>query len=383
MKWIRYIKMLTITFPFRGTLWVLISIFALIMVNCSSIPNQQVVVKFPSKPGYLIAGQNESNQFINNKLLIFDQTSLIASRVINLPKSKIDIAEIDPIGNIWIGLSGDANKEDNHIVVYSPSGEKLAEIETCLSPNVGIHFYEKKALVVCRDTGFYASVAEVDINLYKLIQRVSVKLDGENSFTAVSSVLSGSKLVIGGLTSGPIENLSYTVLIVMEVNALSKPIGKIELGDGTNAWSIISYKENIYVLNSEGDRNPARKDILVVDMNRLKVINSVSMPSPSPLWGVCDSSSMFTFHNGGWNSIYSPVERTICKTNLDTLESICHKILDNFSGYDIGILNGQACITHWGDVQVGGLYCIENDGSLTLKISFNDASALILPNMKP
>jgi hypothetical protein len=369
----------SITFPSRGTLWILISLFALILGSCSGI-SPTAPPEFPKNPGYLVAGQNESNQFTNNALLIFDKTSLVENGKTNLPKSKIAVSEMDPKGNLWISLIGGINWDDNRVMVFSPSGKQIAEITTCLSPNAGIHFYAQKALIICRDTGFFTTITEVDINSYQVLQTATTRLDGERSFLTVTSALSGSDLVVAGLTNGPVENLTYTVLLVVDVNSLSKIKKQVELGEGTNVWAIIPYLDSAYILNSEGDRNPERKDVFVVDMKKFQVMSSFSMPNPSPLWGARQDNVLYTFHNGGWNSLFSPVERAMCETNLDTLKSTCHKLPDGFDGYDIGVLNNQPCITHWGDQQASGLYCLQGDGSLKLSIPFTDASLLIQPN---
>jgi hypothetical protein len=359
-----------------GTLFVL----WLIILTLSSCQTDRGFQTLPETPGYIISGQNENLNFANNSMAIFNTKTMEQLTRIPLPRSKIEVLTQDALGNLWIGLSGGATWDDDRVVVLNPSGKQIAEIKACLYPTAGIQFYQQKAYVVCRDTGFVISVVKINLQSYQVEQKIELKLEDDRPFMAIASGLSNSKLIISALTSGPQEALAYTILTIVDVNSL-KSIAQLELGAGTSIWTIISSNELVYLLNSEGVRNPKKQDILILDIKKQPQISkTVTLPVDSPLWGAVQNNTLYTYHNDTWNSTSSSPSRSICKTDLGNMQATCKKIPDNFDGNSLTVLNNQPCITHWGDAQTSGLYCLEDDGNLRLKFAFQDASLVLIPS---
>jgi hypothetical protein len=360
----------------RNGLWMfLIGIIILSTLSAcgqSSIADKKMI----SFPGYLIAGQDENFNFSNNSIMLFDSTTLSQISVNDLPNSNIQTGELDTDGNLWIGLSGGTSWDDDRVVILNPMGKQIAEIHACLFPTAGIWFYGQKAYVVCRDTGFISTIVQIDAVNFKVEKKITVELGSDIPFVATSSRLLDSYLVIGGSTHGPDETLPYSALITVDL-ATFTVYGKMELGAGTDTWSMVPYRNKLYLLNV-GNLKVSGQDILILDVEKQKITETISLGMPSPLWGAVSNDILYTYHNGGWNSIYSPSERAICQLNLINHEQHCQSLTNNFNAYDLDVINGKPCITHWGDSQPGGLYCLDEKKALNLSIEFNDASLVII-----
>jgi hypothetical protein len=356
-------------------MFVLIGI--LLSSSCASrdgIPEKAL----PENAGYLISGLDENLNFAGNGMLIFDTGNFSKVKDVSLPKSKIDIANIAPDGNLWIGLSGGSTWDDDRVIVLDEAGNKLSEIHACLFPTAGIWFYKNKAIIVCRDTGFAGTIAEIDTSSFSVERKLVIKISDQRSFMMVSSGLSGSYMGVIGLTTGPQESLSYSVLSIVNLDTFSLS-GMVELGAGTNIWGVLPYEGKFYLLNAQGKDDPKRQDILLVSPNDNKVEKTVTLQTPSPLWGVITNQVLYSFHNSGWNSILMSPERFLCSTNLITYQQECLTLPNEFDAFDIDVIGGNPCITHWGDNQDSGLYCLEN-GKLELKIKYDGASLIVLKN---
>ncbi len=354
------------------TLWrfFFASIF-LIISGCQSLPGHPKTI-LPASAGYLISGLDENQNFASNGMLIFDTRTFSKIQVIPLPHSSIEVARIAPDGNLWIGLSGGTNWDDDQVLVLNASGKKVVEFHACLDPAVGIWFYHANAFIVCRDTGFISSIVKVNTANYHVDKKIQLGIGNGQPFLAVSSGLSGSYLAVNGTTSGPQASLSYSVLIIVNLDTFNAA-PEIEFGAATNIWSILPFHDNFYLLNAQGDKNEKREDVLIVDPQKNTLVESLTMDSPSPLWGVISSKVLYSFHDSEWNSIFTSPARSLCRTDLVTRVQNCIPLEDNFDAYDLALINGEPCLTHWGDEQSSGLYCME-DNKMELKIQYKDAS---------
>jgi hypothetical protein len=350
-----------------------LSVLIIIVSSCQSRPVETAI---PESAGYLISGLNENLNFAKNGIAIFSTSEFSELKKMSLPNSRIEVAEISPDGKLWLGLSGGTTWDDDRVVVLDATGNQIAEINVCLYPTTGIWFYKDKAYVVCRDTGFISTVAEVDFSTFIVERRLEIGINVDQSFMAVSSGLSGSYLAVNGLTTGSQESLSYSVLSIVNLDTFTIS-GMIELGAGTNIWSILPYNGKLYLLNVQGKDDPKRKDIFVVNPKDNTVVESITLRTPSPLWGVISNNVLYSFHNGGWNSIFTTPERFLCSTDLITYQQDCLALSDGFEAFDIEVVGENPCVTHWGDDQPSGLYCLEN-GELELKLGYEDASLIIL-----
>ncbi len=193
---------------------------------------------------------------------------------------------------------------------------------------------------------------------------------------AASSGLSGASLGVIGLTSGAQELLAYSVLAIVNLDTFSVS-EVIDLGAGTNIWSVLPYEGRFYLLNAQGKDDPKRQDILLVTPKDHRIEKSICLQTHSPLWGVIADQILYSFHNSGWNSIFGSPDRFLCSTNLDTYQQSCFRLPARFYSNGMGIIRGIPCLTHWGDEGSSGLYCLEN-GKLELKIQFASASMLVL-----
>jgi hypothetical protein len=356
-------------------LW--IACLSILLVTISGCQLRLIEPTIPNTAGYLVSGLIESGNFANNGVTILNTLDFSEIKKISLPRSRIEVAEISQDGNLWLGLSGGIDWDDDRVIVLDAAGNQLAEINTCLYPTTGIWFYKDKAYIVCRDNGFIATVAQINTSTFQVDKKLEINLGSEMPFTATGSRLSGQYLAVTGLATSPSETLSYSVVVIidLETNAISK---EIQLGVGTDVWSILPYKENLYLLNIQGSQNEEKRDIFVVSPQQNQIVDSISLQTHSPLWGIISNDTLYSYHNSGWNSIFTSPERFVCETSLNDYSQHCTLLPESFDATDIDVINNQPCITHWGwDTLPGGLYCLQN-GSLELMIESEDATLIVL-----
>ena len=309
-------------------------------------------------------------------MVVFDAADFSKIMELPLPRSRIETANIAPDGNIWLGLSGGSIWNDDRVVVLDPAGNKLSEIHACPSPTSGIWFYHHRAIIVCRGNGFYATIAEINMPGFTVERKLQIKISDQQPFMAASSGLSGASLGVIGLTSGAQESLAYSVLAIVNLDTFSVS-GMLDLGAGTNIWSVLPYEGRFYLLNAQGKDDPKRQDIILVTPNDHKIEKAISLQTPSPVWGVIADQFLYSFHNSSWNSILESPDRFLCSTNLNTYQQSCLRLPTGFYSNGMGIIGGIPCLTHWGDEGSSGLYCLEN-GKLEFKIQFASASMVVL-----
>lgn len=354
----------------------MLGVIGILLSSCAN-GNSAVSTTFPETTGYLIAGLNENGNFAGNGLLVFEPTDFSNIREVPLPTSRIETARIAPDGNLWLGLSGGTSWNDDRVVVLDKAGKKLSEIHACLFPTVGIWFYHQSAIIVCRDTGFFGTIAEINLSSFTVERRLQIKISDQQPFMGVSSGLSGSTLGVIGLTAGPEESLAYSVLSIVNLDTFSVS-RMMDLGAGANIWSVLPYEGRFLLLNVQGKDDPQKRDLIWVTPNDNKIEKTVTLQTSSPLWGVIADETLYSFHNSGWNSISVSPDRFLCSTDLGTYQQSCFPLSEGFDSYSgMVIIGGNPCITHWGDDQPSGLYCLEN-GKLALKIKYEAASLVAL-----
>ncbi|HLO34340.1 MAG TPA: hypothetical protein VK249_34665 [Anaerolineales bacterium] len=357
----------------------MLGVIGILLSSCTNGSNTRsdIIRKtLPENTGYLVSGLNENLNFAGNAMMVFDSTDFSKIRESPLPKSRIETAKIAPDGNLWLGLSGGSTREDNRVVVLDTAGNELSEIHACLSPTAGIWFYNHSAIIVCRDTGFYATITEINMSSFTVERKLQIKISDQQPFMAVSSGLSGSSLGVIGLTAGPQEALTYSILSIVNLDTFSVS-AMMDLGAGTNIWSVLPYEGRFVLLNAQGRDDPKKRDMIWVTPNDHEIEKAVTLPTPSPLWGVIADEVLYSFHNSSWNSISVTPDRFLCSTNLVTYQQSCLQLPEHFDSYGMEVVGGNPCITHWGEEGSSGLYCLEN-GKLELKIKYEAASLVVL-----
>ena len=334
----------------------------------------------PENTGYLISGINETMNFAGNGMLVFDSTDFSKIRELPLPKSRIETANVAPDGNLWLGLSGGSNRKDDRVVVLDPAGKQRAEIHACPYPTSGIWFYNQRAIIVCRDTGFFGTIAEINMSNFSLGRRLQIKISDQMPFITVSSGLSGSSLGVIGLSDGPQETLSYSVLAIVNLDTFSVS-GMMDLGAGSNVWSVLPYEGRFLLLNAQGKDDPEKRDMIWVTPDDQQIEKTVSLQTPSPVWGVIAGETLYSFHDSSWNSILSSPDRFLCSTNLASGQQSCIALPEEFEATGIDMIGGNPCIPHLGVDHTNGLYCLER-GKLELKIKYESASFVALSTGK-
>ena len=361
-------------FVFR-TLWTACWIFLWVSIlGCQPGSSK---VDAPNTVGYLLSGLAEKGSFTGNTVVIFNWTDFSVIRKVSLPASKIDVAELAPDGNLWVGLSGGMNSDDDRVEVLSASGDKVAEIYVCLNPTSGIWFYSGKAYIVCRGDGFSATIAVIDTVTFSVEGTIYISMGNQEPFLVIGSGLSGQYLAVTATVTGLDERSTYAALAIVDLETNSV-MEKIQLGAGTDVWGILSYQENLYLLNIQGIHNPQKTDMIIVSPGQNKIINSISLQTHSPLWGVVSGNNLFSYQNGEWNTSLVSPERSLCGTKLTDYSQSCVQLPEGFWATDVEMVNSLPCVAHWGsDTSEAGLYCLDN-GKFELKLASPDASLIVV-----
>lgn len=360
--------------------WLLavIAVFGIVACNSNSQQKPQI-----GNPGYILAGNNVSEGFNYNALMVFDlQNPKGQSFKVDILKSWAYNFNMAPDGSIWIGYSGeDIQGNDNRIQIYSPKNNSIKTIETCMNPRAGIMFANNKAFIGCATDGFSGLVQVIDLTSQKVVKEIELKLDGK-TVLLVNSGANSSKVIFSATTNGTDLNKGYSLLSIIDTNTLESQIQ--ELGPDTDVWAIIPYNNKFIVLNSGSfySTDTPRHDVLIFDPEHPADIKYLQLAVSSPLRGAIDKDILFAYHNPSWNSFNGESQRSITETNLLSGESVSFPLPDKFDADSLAIWNGVPCLTHsnyYESKDKHGIYCLTTDGKLEFKVAMPYASGFIIP----
>src|SRR5437879_4063368 len=91
----------------------------------------------PPHPGYVLPRYTVSGVFSGNALTLFDPASMSVVKRVGLPRTWAKNFARDPQGRVWIGLSGDMQRTDRRVQVYSPDGRLTATLSVGGGPEAG------------------------------------------------------------------------------------------------------------------------------------------------------------------------------------------------------------------------------------------------------
>jgi len=364
-------------------LWAGLSLF---LAGCSAAATPGPA---PAQPGYLLAGANSTEAFSSNQLALFDasrlnapaSTPLTPEATVKLPAARVRRLQRTADGRLWLGLSGDFNQDDERVLVYSAEGQLLKTLRPCTNPDAGIHPIGTRILIVCSEDGFHGRVVALDSQSYAPLGEVALSLPDAPALL-VGSGADDTYLLVTAMTTGPDPQRSYAHLFVIEAATLELRTS-LPLGPDTDVWTILPASGRFYLLNAASARASAspRPDLLVIDPGTWQV-EARALPLASPLWGAIRGSVLYAYHHPGWNTTQPQAWRGLSRVDMATWQGESWPLPDGFNAGDLSVWNARPCLTFadaWAPPSEHGLYCLNDQGTLTLRVTLADASGIWLP----
>ena len=342
--------------------------------------------EFPRNPGYLRASHPDSGQ-----LTIFDAESFEVYRNITLPPSTRDFShrlEIDPAGRVWIGYSqigiDRIVRKKERVLVFSPDGELEHELDLgCAPVDTGIAFASGYAFIGCAASGFSGNVIVVNLNTMEVVKtfdRVRPPAeDGVEQGFYISAVVevAGSVLLMGfgnpPRDYQPLTNAASAVTAVAVIDPETLTLRGYLTGfkPGLRILSVLEVDRRAWLFNelSHLEERPPRTDVYVVDLNNLEVSDRFNLENPFPHWAEHgDDKAIYIFHEVALKRLrdagYSAgITRLEPSTGAESF--IPTSTMHSASG--MGVYRDQPCLVRRSKA-FGGLWCLNEDGRLELKV---------------
>ena len=325
------------------------------------------------RPSYVLSGYNASAGFPHNSLTIFDAATWLVHRQVPIPHSWAKNFSRDPQGRLWIGFSGNIQKSDNRLQVYSSQGDLVKTLQPCVDPEAGISFAAGRAFVACAEKGFAGKVVVLNLNTLAVEKTIPLSLPNKN-FLLVASAASEDAVVVAG--SGAIAIIDPRSLTVQ---------AQLQLGDNIDIWDIIPHKGRFYLLNVGSWQQPREqaKDVLVLEPGKPPKITPLAL-APSPLWGAIEGDVLYTYHNPTWNQANSDSTRLLSRIELTSGNVRTWKLPDGWDASDLAVIDGKVILVRWlgsGSTE-DGLYEFDPASGQVKKQLLNvaDASRAIEPH---
>ena len=323
-------------------------------------------------PSYVLSGYNVGAGFPHNGLTVFDAATWQIHRQISIPRSRAKNFSRDPQGHLWIGFSGNIQKNDNRLQVYSPQGDLLKTLQPCVNPEAGISFAAGRAFVVCAENGFFGKVVVLNLETLAIEKTIALSLLDE-PLLLISSAASEEAVVIVG--SGVITLIDPRSLTVQ---------AQLQLGKNIDIWNIIPHKGRFYLLNVGSWQQPREQanDVLVLEPGNPPKITPLAL-APSPLWGAITGDVLYTYHNPKWNQTNSDPKRQISRLDLISKKVQTWQLPDEWDASDLAVIDGKVILVRWlgwGGAE-DGLYEFDPASGQVKKQLLNvpDASGVIEP----
>lgn len=324
------------------------------------------------RPSYVLSGYNASAGFPHNTLTVFDAATWQIHRQISIPRSWAKNFSRDPQGRLWIGFSGNIQKSDNRLYVYSPQGDLLKTLQPCVDPEAGINFAAGRAFVACAEKGFSGKVVVLNLETLAVEKTIPLSLP-DKPLLLISSAASEEAVVVAG--SGVITLIDPRSLTVQ---------AQLQPGKNIDIWRIIPHKGRFYLLNVGGWQQPREQanDVLVLEPGNLPKITPLAL-APSPLWGAIEGDVLYTYHNPTWNQANSDPKRQISRLDLTNKKVQTWQLPDGWDASDLAVIDRKIILVRWlgsGGAE-DGLYEFDPVSGQVKKqlLNVSDASGVIEP----
>ncbi len=347
--------------------------------------------ELPRNLGYLRASHPSSG-----RLTIFDADTFEVYRTVTLPPSTSGYShrlEIDPAGRVWIGYSqigiDHLSPKEDRVLVFSPNGDLEHELDLGCSPlDTGIAFTNGYAFVGCAASGFYGQVIVVDMDTMEVVKTFDrVHPPGDDSsgqlfyITTVAEV-AGSILVVGaGHPPKGYQRLTPHYAVTTRVGVIDPETLTLRgyqtgLEPGLRILNVLEVDGKAWLFNelSHLAERPARTDVYVMDPRHPQIVDRLNLDHPFPNWAEHgDAGVIYIFHEVStqrWRDAgyRAGITRLDLATGMETF--IPTPTMPHAPG--MGVYRDRPCLAGR-DKNSSGLWCLNEDGSLELKVHQENA----------
>ncbi len=342
--------------------------------------------ELPTNRGYLRASHPRSG-----RLTVFDADTFEVYRTVTLPPSTSGYShrlEIDPAGRIWIGYSQTGidhlSPKEDRVLVFAPNGDLEHELDLGCSPlDTGIAFANGYAFVGCAASGFYGQVIVVDMDTMEVVKTFDrVHPPGEDPVEQhfyISAVAEAAgSVVLTGFGNPPRDYPRVT----NSASAVTK-VGVIDPETLTFRGYLTGFEPGLRILNvlevdgkawlfnelSHLAERPARTDVYVMDPRHPQIVDRLNLDHPFPNWAEHgDDGVIYIFHEVStqrWRDAgyQAGITRLDLATGMETF--IPTPTMPHAPG--MGVYRDRPCLAGR-DKNSSGLWCLNEDGSLELKV---------------
>ena len=352
--------------------------------------------EFPANPGYLRASDAGLG-----KLVVFDADTFDVYREVDLPPATVVYShrmEPDPIGRIWVGYSQSGldrflKKRKSGVLIFSPEGTLEHELELeCARPNGGIAFASGYAFIGCVGSGIYGQVVVVDTASLEVVKRFEKVHPPEQNparqyfyMTGVAEV-GGDILVVG--EGNPPRNYQ-------RVTSHSAPVTRIGVIDpaslafkgyltglepGLRVLSVQDVDGKAWLFNSLShlEERPPRTDVYVMDPEALEIVEQFNLNHPFPTWSVRgDDEALYIFHWAKTRFRENGYRSGITRLDPTSRKETFIPTPDLPDPHGIAAKGERLCLVTR-EKGNGGLWCLNDQGDLELKISQESSVGALL-----
>jgi hypothetical protein len=262
-------------------------------------------------------------------------------RTVQLPKSSAYHLSRDPQGRLWVGYDNLFYNEQR-LQVLMPDSHLVKTLLPCNAPDGGVHFYQQQSFIICKENGFFASIAILD---QRLATTKSLRLEwADNDYTVYTSGGNQRYVIIAGLVSGPGET-AHTVLTLFDMQVEQVMAQLSPLAD-THAGDILSHNDHFYLFNDQSwrftDKTPS--DVVVVTPSNPPLTSTLTTAVRAPNYGAVIGENLFTYHNPILAPNFVP-DRAIARLNLRTGDSQSWPLPDYWDANDLAVADGKILLT--------------------------------------
>ncbi|HVZ73621.1 MAG TPA: hypothetical protein VHJ20_14680 [Polyangia bacterium] len=211
----------------------------------------------------------------NHALTIIDLPTWKVTRTVAVPGAGRAFLARDPSGRLWVTHHGPDNAFESGAELFSPEGDKLADVATCKGGHRAV-FGMGDAWVACEENDFQGALAQIDLGTLAPVTAVPTALRFPESdvFAVTSAGLMGSRIVVAGAV-----NTGSGVLVLDGSDAAPRSI----LFGAANFGTALSHGEDAVLLNAESGlvRPPGTiPDVIKMSGSPVVVTNLTAAPSP-------------------------------------------------------------------------------------------------------
>ena len=340
----------------------------------------------PANVGYL-----RVNAVKSSHLIIFDADTFETYRRVKFPPSYTAHShrlEMDPLGRIWIGYTEPCRglmgcwlrDQRKGVSVFSPEGDIVHDLRIC-QPEGGVAFANGYAFVGC-----WTKVYVVDTDTLAVVARIEWEYPPGAKQTAPYWGMTAIEEIDGSILIFVRSSSSVTSIGVIDPRTLTIRGYQNGLEPGLRISDAVEVDGKAWVFNelSHIKERPPRVDVYVVHPRTLNILDHFNLDNPYPRWARRNADgSIHIFHQAsGERSRRAGFRSGITRLDPATRSQQFVATPDHLSADGLDVYRGQTCLAEAQGEDIG-LWCMNDDGTLELRIPQEEATGVLFGQPVP